>query len=108
MKKSSQKKLKSICNKPMSDVTYADMIALLHDICPPCERFKSACMCDNDWWYVVQYTEDTDKNGVGIPLVIIKSYNRKKGNYVYRCMECSVFYYMLCLTTKSLEENEIM
>ena len=108
MKANSIKKLKSICKKPMSDMSSTDIVEFLHDICSQGERFKSACMCDRDWWYVVQYIEDTNKRGEKIPLVIVKSYNKTKQNYVYRCMELPVFYYILCITVKSLGENEIM
>lgn len=108
MKNSSLKKLKSICKKPISGMSSTDIVEFLHDICPPGERFKSACMCDRDWWYVVQYIEDTNKHGEKIPLVIVKSYNKTKQNYVYRCMECMAFLYMLCITAKSLDENEVM
>ena len=108
MKANSIKKLKSICKKPISDMSPADIVEFLHDICPQGERFKSACMCDRDWWYVVQYIEDTNKRGEKIPLVVVKSYNKTKQNYVYRCMECTLFLYILCTTVKSLDENEVM
>ena len=108
MKKTALKKLKAVCNKPMSDVIYADMIALLHDICPQGERFKSACMCDNDWWYIVSYTNDMDKHGRIVPLVLVKSYSTNKRRWIYKCLHCAQLYHMLCLTVKTLEENEIM
>lgn len=108
MKKSSIKKLKSTYKTPMPDMTSADIVEFLHDICPQGERFKSACMGDNDWWYIVQYVEDTNKYGEKIPLVVVKSYNKAKQNYVYRCMECVTFLYILCITAKSLGENEVM
>lgn len=92
----------------MPYMTSDDIVEFLHDICPQGERFKSACMCDRDWWYVVQYIEDTNKRREKIPLVIVKSYNKKKQNYVYSCMECATFFYILCITAKSLGENEMM
>ncbi len=108
MRKSALKKLKVICDKPMSEMKSSEIAEMLHDICPQGERFKSACMCDRDWWYVVQYIDDTNRHGEKIPLVVVKSYNKTKQNYVYRCMECVIFLYILCTTAKSLGENEMM
>ena len=108
MKKTAIKKLKSVCDIPLSNVSYSDIMDVLHNVCPQGERFKSPCMCDRDWWYIVSYTNDMDKHGRIVPLVLVKSYSMNKRRWIYKCLHCGELYHMLCLTVKTLEENEEM
>lgn len=108
MKKSSIKKLKNVCDKRITEVKYSEVLEFLHDVCPQGERFKSPCMCDRDWWYIVSYTNDMDKHDRIVPLVIVKSYSTNKRRWIYKCLHCGELYHMLCLTVKTLDENEEM
>ena len=108
MKKSSIEKFREEDKRKASDIPYSYIVDFMTEQCPEGERFKSVCMGDRDWWYVVSYINDTDKHGDIVPLVIVKSYAVNRQMWIYKCLHVSELYYKLRLTAGSLDTDEKM
>ena len=80
------------------DKAYNLLSEMLHEG----DRYKSSCMLDRDWWYVVKYVEVMEKDYKRY-LCVVRSWNKNKHNWEYRCIGVPRLLYCLHLDNEYME-----
>ena len=96
MKKTDCKKLKDLSYDDFKRMDYDYANEILMKVLPEKERFKSRSLGDFDWWYCSKHI-DVDENQQMKHLCIIRSWNKYKQKWIYKCIDSLELLYCLHL-----------
>jgi len=96
MKKKDCEKLAKMTYRDFSKLNEKKSYEMLSGMLPEGKRYKSAGMGDHDWWYLVKYMEVMEKDYKRY-MCVIRSWNKYKQRWVYRCIGVPELLYCLHL-----------
>ena len=98
IKKSDCEKLSRLTFEDFNNITQKQADSMLKNVLPTKSRFKSRAVGSDGWWHVKKYIElEGDENEETIYMCVIRSWDKHRQKWVYKCMGCLDILYCIHL-----------